>query len=143
MKIRNQSSLPSKYWLLIIAFFCVVLMGIEHATGGNGPLTFIANYTVVPMQKGISYMGMWISDVSSNFETMEDMQKKNDELQKKVDDLTIDNTRLRQDQYELERLRELYKLDENYSDYQKVGAHVISNNGTNWFNDFTMMSSRF
>ena len=50
MKIRNQSSLPSKYWLLIIAFFCVVLMGIEHATGGNGPLTFIANYTVVPMQ---------------------------------------------------------------------------------------------
>ena len=40
MKIRNQSSLPSKYWLLIIAFFCVVLMGIEHATGGNGPLTF-------------------------------------------------------------------------------------------------------
>ena len=83
-------------------------------------------------------MGMWISDVSSNFETMEDMQKKNDELQKKVDDLTIDNTRLRQDQYELERLRELYKLDENYSDYQKVGAHVISNNGTNWFNDFTI-----
>ena len=138
MKIRNQSSLPSKYWLLIIAFFCVVLMGIEHATGGNGPLTFIANYTIVPMQKGISYMGMWISDVSSNFETMEDMQKKNDELQKKVDDLTIDNTRLRQDQYELERLRELYKLDENYSDYQKVGAHVISNNGTNWFNDFTI-----
>lgn len=138
MKIKNQSSLPSKYWLLIIAFLCVVLMGIEHATGGNGPLNFIANYTVVPMQKGISYMGMWISDVSSNFETMEDMQKKNDQLQKKVDDLTIDNTRLRQDQYELERLRELYKLDENYSDYKKVGAHVIANNGTNWFNDFTI-----
>lgn len=138
MKIRNQSSLPSKYWLLIIAFICVVLMGVEHATGGKGPLNFIANYTVVPMQKGISYMGMWISDVSSNFETMEDMQKKNDSLQKKVDDLTIDNTRLRQDQYELERLRELYKLDENYSDYKKVGAHVISNNGTNWFNDFTI-----
>lgn len=138
MKIRNQSSLPSKYWLLIIAFICVVLMGVEHATGGKGPLNFIANYTVVPMQKGISYMGVWISDVSSNFETMEDMQKKNDELQKKVDDLTIDNTRLRQDQYELERLRELYKLDENYSDYKKVGAHVISNNGTNWFNDFTI-----
>ena len=65
-------------------------------------------------------MGMWISDVSSNFETMEDMQKKNDELQKKVDDSTIDNTRLRQDQYELERLRELSKLDENYSDYRCV-----------------------
>ena len=38
----------------------------------------------------------------------------------------------------LERLRELYKLDENYSDYKKVGAHVISNNGSNWFSDFTI-----
>lgn len=56
MKIRNQSSLPSKYWLLIIAFFCVVLMGIEHATGGNGPLTFIANYTIVPMQLSLIHI---------------------------------------------------------------------------------------
>ena len=40
--------------------------------------------------------------------------------------LTIDNTRLRQEQYELERLQELYKLDQNYADYEKVGAHVIA-----------------
>ena len=55
-----------------------------------------------------------------------------------MDELTIDNTRLRQEQYELERLRELYQLDENYSDYEKIGAHVIANNGSNWFNDFTI-----
>jgi len=55
-----------------------------------------------------------------------------------VDELTIENTRLRQEQYELDRLRELYKLDENYSDYEKIGAHVIANNGSNWFSDFTI-----
>ena len=43
----------------------------------------------------------------------------NETLQSKVDELTIDNTRLRQDEYELERLRDLYKLDQNYSDYAK------------------------
>ena len=59
-----------------------------------------------------------MSDLSDNFETLQDMKKENKKLQSKVDDLTIDNTRLRQDQYELERLRELYKLDENYSDYK-------------------------
>ena len=59
-------------------------------------------------------------------------------MQSKVDELTIDNTRLRQDEYELERLRDLYKLDQNYSDYEKIGAHVIANNGTNWFSDFTI-----
>lgn len=138
MKIKNQSSLPSKYWLLILAAICVLLLGVERFTDGGGPLRFIANYTVVPMQKGISYVGMWMSDFSSNLETMREMRKENKELQEKVDELTIDNTRLRQEQYELERLRELYKLDENYSDYKKIGAHVIANNGSNWFSDFTI-----
>lgn len=138
MKIKNQSSLSSRYWLLIIAAVCVILIGIEGFVDGGGPLRFIANYTIIPMQKGISYAGMWMNDVSSNFETMEEMKKKNSELQEKVDELTIDNTRLRQEQYELDRLRELYKLDENYSDYQKIGAHVIANNGSNWFSDFTI-----
>ena len=70
------------------------------------------------MQKGIGYVGRYMSDLSDNFETLQDM-KKETEITVQVDDLTIDNTRLRQDQYELERLRELYKLDENYSDYKK------------------------
>ena len=138
MKIKNQSSLPSKYWLLIIAVLCILLASIGHAVNGSGPLTFVANYTVIPMQKGISYVGRYISDVSENFKTMEDMKKENKELQSKVDELTIDNTRLNQEQYELERLRDLYKLDQNYSDYEKIGAHVISNNGSNWFDDFTI-----
>ena len=138
MKIKNQSSLSSKYWLLILAAICIILLGIERFSDGGGPLRFIANYTVIPMQKGISYVGRFMSDVSGNFETLEDVKKENKELQSKVDELTIDNTRLRQEQYELERLRELYKLDQNYSDYEKIGAHVIANNGSNWFNDFTI-----
>lgn len=138
MKAKKQSSLPGKYWLLILAVICVILMGIEQITDGRGPLKWIANYTVIPMQKGISYVGRYMSDLSDNFATLEDMKKENKELQSKVDELTIDNTRLRQEQYELERLRELYKLDENYSDYNKIGAHVIANNGSNWFSDFTI-----
>ena len=137
MKIKNQSSLPSKYLLLILVIVCVLLLGIDHFAGG-GPLRFIGNYTIIPMQKGISYVGRWMSDLSDNFETLDEIKKENEELQAKVDDLTIDNTRLRQEQYELDRLRELYKLDANYSDYEKIGAHVIANNGTNWFSDFTI-----
>ena len=138
MKIKNQSRLPGRYVLIILTLLCLLLLGIERFTDTGGPLRIIANYSVVSMQKGISYVGMWISDMSDNFETMKEMRKKNAELQSKVDALTIDNTRLRQEQYELERLRELYKLDENYSDYEKVGAHVIANNGSNWFSDFTI-----
>lgn len=138
MKIKKQSSLSSKYWLLIFVVICVLLLGIGRISDTGGPLRFIANYTIIPMQKGISYVGMWMNDVSDNFETLSELREKNEELQAKVDELTIDNTRLRQEQYELERLRELYKLDENYSDYEKIGAHVIANNGSNWFTDFTI-----
>ena len=138
MKIKNQPRIPGRYVLIILTLLCLLLLGIERFTDTGGPLRIIANYTVVPMQEGISYVGMWISDMSDNFETMKEMRKKNAKLQSKVDALTIDNTRLRQEQYELERLRELYKLDENYSDYEKVGAHVIANNGSNWFSDFTI-----
>ena len=138
MKIKNQPRLPGRYVLIILSLVCLLLLGIERFTDTGGPLRIVANYTVVPMQKGISYVGMWISDMSDNFETMKEMRKKNEKLQQKVDALTIDNTRLRQEQYELERLRELFKLDENYSDYEKVGARVVANNGSNWFSDFTI-----
>ena len=138
MKIKKQSSLPSKYRLLIFVAICVIIMGICRVSNAGGPFRLIANYTVIPMQKGISYVGMWMNDLSGNFETMKDMKQKNEELQTKIDELTIDNTRLRQEQYELERLRELYKLDENYSDYEKIGARVIASNGSNWFTDFTI-----
>ena len=105
---------------------------------GGGPLSWIANYTIIPMQRGISYVGTWMGDLTDNFATLSDLRKENEQLQERVDQLTIDNTRLNQEQYELERLQELYKLDQNYGDYEKVGAHVIANNGTNWFSSFTI-----
>lgn len=138
MKIKKQSSLSSKYWLMILVLLCLFLLGMERFLGGGEMLRFIGNYTVVPMQKGISYVGRYLSDLSDNFDTLEEIRGEKDALQTKVDELTIENTRLRQEQYELERLRELYKLDENYSDYEKIGAHVIANNGSNWFSDFTI-----
>ena len=107
MKTKNQSSFSSKYLLIAIVVVSVILLGIERFTDGGGPLRFVAGYTVIPMQKGISYVGRFLSDLTDNFETLEDMKKTNEKLQTKVDELTIDNTRLRQEQYELERLREL------------------------------------
>ena len=102
----------------------------------KGPFRAIANVTVIPMQKGINSMGMWLSDWTKNMDTIEEMRKKNEALQKQVDELTIANNRLQQETHELERLRELYQLDQNYSEYQKVGAHITANDSSNWFSSF-------
>lgn len=138
MKIKNQNRIPNKYILLILIIICGILLGVERFTDNKGPIHFVGSCTVIPMQKGISFFGRWMRDLTDDFKTLDELKKENESLQAKLDDMTIDNTRLRQEQYELERLQELYKLDQNYADYEKVGAHVIANNGTNWFSSFTI-----
>ncbi|MBQ8558894.1 MAG: rod shape-determining protein MreC [Tyzzerella sp.] len=139
MRKNNQTTFSSKYWLLILAIVCVILMGLSFVTDGvNGPLRAIANYTIVPMQKGINTIGMWMNDLTQNFETLQEVRAENKELQEKVDELTVQNNLLQQEKYELERLRELYALDQTYSDYKKVGAHVTANDSGNWFSSFVI-----
>jgi len=79
-----------------------------------------------------------MSDQADNLRTMNDLKAENDTLKSQVDDLTLENDRLRQDRYELNRLQELYKLDQNYEQYNKVGARVISKDSGNWFNQFVI-----
>lgn len=139
MKAKNQLSLPSKYWLLIITSICAIFIGLSLISdNAAGPFKWIADYTVVPMQKGINKAGMFLSDLTQNFDTLQEVKKENKALKNRLDSLTISNNQLQQDKYELDRLRELYKLDQTYSDYEKVGAHVIGNNGSNWFSTFTI-----
>ena len=139
MKGKNQLSVPSKYWLLIITTICIIFIGLSLVSDKtSGPFKVVADYTVVPMQKGINRAGMFLNDLTENFDTLQDVKAENKSLKKKVYSLTISNNRLQQEKYELERLRELYKLDQTYSDYEKIGAHVIGNNGSNWFSTFTI-----
>lgn len=140
MKVKKQGAMPGKYWLLILSVVCILLMGISVLTGGKsgGPFHLITDYTIVPMQQGINKVGLWISDLTENFATLKEIKKENKALQKKVDDLTADNSALQQNSRELNRLQELYKLDQENADYKKVAARVIANNGSNWFNSFVI-----
>ena len=140
MRKKNQTLLSSKYWLLILSLVCILLMGLSLFTDGasNGPLRAVANYTIVPMQNGINTIGVWLSDLTKNLETLKEVRKENEELQKKVDELSIVNNRLQQDKYELERLQELYALDQSYADYKKIGAHITANDSGNWFSSFVI-----
>lgn len=139
MKAKNQFSLASKYWLLILTIICIILMGLSgFADTGKGPLAWVAGYTVVPMQKGINRVGMWISDVSDNFATLQEVREENKQLKEKVAELTIENNQLQQNSAELERLQELFKMHQDTADYPKVGANVIASENSNWFSRFTI-----
>jgi rod shape-determining protein MreC len=139
MKKKNQNSSTNKYLLAGLSLFCILLMILSvFSDKAAGPFKGIAGVTVIPMQKGINQIGTWLGDISDNFDTLQEMKKENDRLQTKVDELITENNNLQEEKYELERLQDLYKLDQNYADYEKTGAHVIGKDSGNWFSTFTI-----
>lgn len=139
MKKKNQTSHTNRYVLLGLSLLCILLMILSvFAAKTTGPIRVVADVTVIPMQKGINQVGGWLGDIRDNFQTLKQVRAENEALQQKVDELIMENNNLQEDKYELERLQELYKLDQNYAEYEKVGAHVIGSDSGNWFSTFTI-----
>lgn len=134
---KNKIKIPSKYILLILAILCVSMMVVSYITDVfTGPLKIVAGYTVVPFQKGIESVGSWLTGRSDDIRELQALREENDSLKLSMDELTIKNNELLQDKYELSELRQLYELDQKYSEYEKVGARVIGKDTGNWFSTF-------
>ena len=137
MRGKNKFELTPKSLLVIFTAICALLLAVSAAAGGKQtPLSNITSSVIMPLQKGVNGIGNWVLDQLSAFENIRDLQTKNEELKKKVNELTMQNRALQQDRYELDRLRELYNLSEKYSDYPTVGARVIGKGAGNWFRVF-------
>ncbi len=129
--------LPSKYLLLILTILCVGLMLITLTTDFlRGPIGRIAGVIVTPFQAGISEVGGYLSDRADELVQLRDVLEENERLQSQVNELTIQNTLLQQDRFELYELRKLYELDQAYEDYEKLGARIIAKDAGNWFSSF-------
>lgn len=137
-RVRKQKiSIPAKYVLLLFTIICLIMMILSYATDLlNGPPEAIAGYTVVPFQKGISYVGSWLFDRSESIKELEALRTENAELKSQVDELTVEVDSLIQDKYELASLRQLMILNERYSEYPTVGARVIGKDAGNWYSTF-------
>lgn len=134
---RKKFSIPAKYILLALTIICILMMVLSYATNIlDGPLETVAGYTIVPFQKGISYAGGWLFNRGESLKELEALSSENEMLRQKVDELTIEIDSLLQDKYELAELRQLFKLDERYSEYPTVGARVIGKDAGNWYSTF-------
>lgn len=136
-KFRFRIHLKSKHLLAIMTFFCVSAIVATLASGvTSAPLKEAAGLIIVPFEKSIASIGQWMSGVQDSFREKEDLIQQNKELQTTVDTLTEQNNVLLQDQAELARLEQLYELDEEYTDYPKVAARIISKDPGNWYDTF-------
>jgi len=132
---KNKNSFPARYLLLVLCGICLIVMFLAYSVGGTsgGPLNSVASYIFVPMQKGINSVGTFFSNKSDRFQTLESVMDENTKLKEQVEKLSTELNTVKLEQYELEDLRELYKLDQKY---KKVAANVIGKDSGNWFNVF-------
>lgn len=134
---REKFTLPGKYLLFILTIICCILMVLTFTTDiFNKPLNYAVGYVIVPYQKGISAIGSYLSDKKDSLVNVYDLINENQELRNRIAELEDENTKLIQDKYELNSLKELYELDMEYESYEKVGARVIYKDAGNWFSTF-------
>lgn len=133
----ERFTLPGKYLLFILTAICVFLMLLTFGTNVfNKPLNTALGYVVIPFQQGISRAGGWLSRRSEELGQIRDLLEENAQLKEQIAALTEENTLLQQDKYELNQLRALVELDEQYGEYEKVGARIISRDSGNWYSSF-------
>lgn len=142
-KFRNfrnkKKRLSSKYLLMILSGICIVTIFTSLVLNiSGGPLNAVAGYVFVPMQEGINNVGSWFSAKANDFKTLGEVLAENKELKSQIDDLTSQINKTKLEQYELDNYRELLGLDNQYADFDKIAAHVIAMDGTNWFSTFTI-----
>ena len=142
-KFRNfrnkKKRLSSKYLLMILSGICIVTIFTSLVLNiSGGPLNAVAGYVFVPMQEGINNVGSWFSAKANDFKTLGEVLAENKELKSQIDDLTSQINKTKLEQYELDNYRELLDLDNQYADFDKIAAHVIAMDGTNWFSTVTI-----
>ena len=139
MKKKNQMSHTNRYILLGLSIFCVLMMVLSSFSDKvGGPFQTVANVTAIPLQQGMNQIGGGMGDKKDNFSPKTQLKSENKKLREQVDALTTENNYLQEERYEFERLQELYKLDQNYAEYEKTAAHVIGKDAGNWFGTFTI-----
>ena len=127
----------TEYFLFGLSLLCVCMIGITTIKGSIlNPLRTAVGYVLVPIQSGVNRVGGGLYNELSSVGKLKTALAENETLKTRVDELTEENTRLRSEQFELERLRSLYELDQEYMQYHKIGARIIAKDSGSWFSVF-------
>ena len=154
MKKPSNFKVKPKILISLLTLLCVVCLVLSAIVPSfSKPFKFATGIMVVPLQEGVNRIGTWFTDKEELMKSVKELKSENKrvnvniaattvenykKLNEKVDELTEENSLLAQNKYKLDRLEELYNLDNEYSKYKKVAASVIGKDTGNYFNIFTI-----
>ncbi len=136
---RKRYVMPEKYVLAILTVLCVGLMILTYTTDTvSSVLSGIAGYTIIPFQNGLTEIGTGVNKKMDDLKEVRLVLSENEALKAEVARLEQKNNELTADRYELSRLRELFQLNMEYADYDKIGARVTGKDPGNWYSVFVV-----
>lgn len=139
MRRRTRLNLNPKHVFIAVAILCFAFMFLSYQFGSElSPVKTTVGNIISPMQKGINTVGHAVFSQFEKIASFNELLEENTRLKEEMNVLSYENKILLQDKYELDRFRDLYKLDKKYADYPKVAARVISADPNNWFHTFTI-----
>lgn len=139
MKKRFKMLLKIKYVLMILTILLLGSIIINYSFGGNmatyknGVMSLLS-----PIRESISAIGNAISDNKENKKNVEELQAQIEALKNENTELKEKLEKYQTDIYELQELRELLNIKDDYTAYDTVCASVIAKNSGNWFYEFTI-----
>lgn len=120
-----------------MSMFCILLIMITSFRDSFlDPLRTGVGYFLIPVQSGVNRAGTLIYNEITDYNQFKGAVEENKQLRNRINELVEENTRLQSEQFELQRLRELYQLDQDYQQYEKIGARVIAKDSGAWFQVF-------
>ena len=136
MRKKKQSKFPAKYVLLIMTILCAVIIGCSLKTSGSGPVSAAAGAVLAPMQKGVNQLGSGLTNLREHLRTKKSLEKENEELRTQLADAQQNLNQVQLNQEELDNLKSLYDMDQNYADYDKKTTNGGGKDAGNWFSVF-------
>ncbi len=134
---RKKIEINPKFIFTLLTLICLATIFFSYRYKEKfAPVKTAFGNFITPMQRGINTVGSSISEKFRIFTDINKLIAENDKLKSQIDDLKAQNSILTQEKYELNWYRELYELDRQYEDFDKVAATVISREPNSYCNEF-------
>lgn len=132
--MRNQHS---KILIIIVAILSVASIAFSHYTPKfSEPFRNVFSSVIVPIQKGINKVGMFFVNKAIFSSDLNEANRRIVELEAEIASLSDTVNLLKAKSYEVDRLRKLYDLGDQFDIYDKIAARVISKDTDEWFQVF-------
>ncbi len=137
MENRKKKRISAKLVFVILMMLSTILILLSVIAGDR---IRIINDTIgsvlTPAQKGLNSVGRAVAGFFSDNKDKEQLMEENRQLESQIESLNAVIAENDRAMSEIDSMRQLLEMKDNFKEYNTVGASIISKDSGNWYDDF-------